>query len=77
MAEQKAIIAEYENKFSNRETVTACAKVKQILLDQIAQLSETKALQHERMMSYVKDEVEMRKIALQVKELKAKLAMYE
>ena len=57
--------------------VQTCDKVKTILSDQIAELGETKAQLHSKMLGYVKDEVEMRKIALQVKELKTKLAMYE
>jgi len=64
MAEQKTAIQEFENKFSNTEMTQSCDKIKQIMTDQIAELGETKALMHTKMLSYVKDEIEMRKIAL-------------
>ena len=41
-----------------------CSKIKKIMTDQIMELGETKAQLHNKMLSYVKDEVEMRKIAL-------------
>ena len=57
--------------------VVTCETVKKILGDQIVELGQTKAEMHSKMLSYVKDEMEMRKIALQVHELKAKLAQYD
>ena len=77
LAEQKSTLAEHQNKFTNNEMVVTCETVKKILGDQIAELGQTKAEMHSKMLSYVKDEMEMRKIALQVHELKAKLAQYD
>ena len=64
LAEQKTTVAEFQNKFTNQEMVQTCAKIKQIMTDQISELGETKAQLHTKMLAYVKDEMEMRKIAL-------------
>ena len=41
------------------------------------ELTQTKGIVHSKLLMYVKDEVEMRKVALQVRDLKEKLALYK
>ena len=42
----------------------ACDKIKEIMSKQLEELSKTKGEVHNKLLSYVKNEVEMRKLAL-------------
>lgn len=54
-----------------------CDKVRQMMTDQITALSETKAELHAKMLRYIPEEREMKKLALQAHQLKSQLAKYE
>ena len=70
------MLQEYQNKFTKDDLSIACDKIKEIMNKQIEELSQTKGIVHSRLLCYVKDEVEMRKIALQARDLREKLAKY-
>ena len=76
MTKQKIAIQDYQNKFTKDDMSRACDKIKDIMSKQLEELSQTKGEVHQNLLCYVKNEVEMRKLALQAKDLKAKLAQY-
>ena len=45
--------------------IQTCDKIKQIMTDQISEMGETKSAQHAKMLGYCRDEMEMKKLALQ------------
>ena len=68
------MIKEFENKFTNKQMLQTCERVKEIMLSQTAELTEAKSQLHTKMLSYVRDEMEMRKLALQMKDLKKRMS---
>ena len=76
MTKQKIALQDYQNKFTKDDMSQACDKIKEIMSKQLEELSQTKGEVHQNLLSYVKNEVEMRKLALQAKDLRAKLAQY-
>ena len=76
MTKQKIALQDFQNKFNKDDMSRACDKIKDIMNKQIEELSQTKGDVHQKLLSYVKNEVEMRKLALQAKDLQTKLAQY-
>ena len=62
--QQKIVLQEYQNKFTNDDLSEACGKIREIMQKQMEELSQTKGIVHSKLLMYVKDEVEMRKVAL-------------